>query len=66
MVEIYIDLKCRGIYQAKTSNFLKIRKCHLVGTLCTIYKHFGDFVKCIFTILLQIQRENHFLPTGKH
>ena len=35
-------------------------KCHSVGTLCTIYKHFGDFVKCIFTILLQIQHENHF------
>ena len=32
----------------------------------TIYKHFGDFVKCIFTILLQIQHENNFLPTSKH
>ena len=24
------------------------------------------FRKCIFTILLQIQHENHFLPTNKH
>ena len=32
----------------------------------TIYKHFGNFVKCIFTILLQIQHENNFLPTSKH
>ena len=33
----------------------------------TIYKHFGDFVKCIFTILLQIfQHEKDFLPTRKH
>ena len=37
-----------------------------MGTLFTIYKHFGDFVKCIFTILLQIQHENNFLPTSKH
>ena len=28
----------------------------------TIYKHSGDFFKCIFTILLQVQRENNFLP----
>ena len=28
----------------------------------TIYKHSGDFFKCIFTILLQIQHENNFLP----
>ena len=28
----------------------------------TIYKHSGDFFKCIFTILLQIQHENDFLP----
>ena len=32
----------------------------------TIYKHFGDFVKCIFTILLQIMQGNNFLPTSKH
>ena len=25
-------------------------------------KHSGDFFKCIFTILLQIQHENNFLP----
>ena len=38
----------------------------LVGTLFTIYEHFGDVVKCIFTILLQIQNENNILPTSKH
>ena len=32
----------------------------------TIYKHFEDFVKCLFAILLQIQQENYFLPTSKH
>ena len=37
-----------------------------VGTLFTIYEHFGDVVKCIFTILLQIQNENNILPTSKH
>ena len=37
-----------------------------VGSLFTIYKHFGGFVKCIFTILLQIKQENNFLPTSKH
>ena len=29
-------------------------------SLFTIYKHFGDFVECVFTILLQIQQENNF------
>ena len=28
----------------------------------TIYEHFGDFVKCAVTILLQIWQENNFLP----
>ena len=41
------------------------QKRHLVGTLFTIYKHFGDFVNCIFTILLQILNENKFyLPVN--
>ena len=31
-----------------------------------IYKHFRDFVKCLCTILWQIQHENNFLPTSKH
>ena len=37
-------------------------KCHRIGIFFTIYKHSGDFFKCIFTILLQIQHENNFLP----
>ena len=32
----------------------------------TIYKHFGEIVKCIFTFLLKIQHDNNFLPTSKH
>ena len=42
------------------------KKRHLVGTLFIIDTHFGDFVKCIFMILLQIQQENNFLTTSKH
>ena len=38
----------------------------LVGTLFKIYKHFWDSVESIFTILLQIQHGNIFLPTSKH
>ena len=30
----------------------------------SIYKHFGDFVKWFLRLLLQIQHENNFLPTG--
>ena len=41
------------------------KKYYLVGTLFTIYKHFGYFIKGIFTILLQIQLKNKFLPTSK-
>ena len=61
---------CFSIYQISWIKMKKVtfrkKKRHLVGTLFTIYKHFGDFVKCIFTILLQIQHENNFLPTSKH
>ena len=32
----------------------------------TIYKHFCDFFKVHFTILLQIQHENNFLSTSKN
>ena len=41
-------------------------KPHLVGSLSTIYKHFGDFFKQNFTILLQSQHENNFLPNSEH
>ena len=34
--------------------------------MITVYKHFADFVKYIFTILLQTQHENNFLPTCEH
>ena len=55
-----------------TKSWIKMKKVtfvnqkrHLVGTLFTIYKHFGDFVNCIFTILLQILNENKFyLPVN--
>ena len=42
------------------------KKRHLVETLFTIYKHFEDIIKGIFTILMQIQHEHNFLPTSKH
>ena len=63
----------RGIVvSAFTKSRIKMKKVtfvnqkrHLVGTLFTIYKHFGDFVNCIFTILLQILNENKFyLPVN--
>ena len=50
----------------KKSNFFVNLKRHLEGSFFTIYKHFGDFFKCVFTILLQIQQENNFLSTSKH
>ena len=37
-------------------------KMSLKRNFFTICKHSGDFIKCIFTILLQIQHENNFLP----
>ena len=47
----------------KKVTFCKLKTSFtVVETLFTIYKYFGDFVKCIFTILLQIQHENNFLP----
>ena len=49
----------------KKINFCKLKR-HLVGTLFTIYKHFCDFFKVHFTILLQIQHENNFLSTSKN
>ena len=61
---------CFSIYQIswiKRKKWLFVnQKRRLVGTLFTIYKHFGDFVKCILMILLQIQHEKNFLPTSKH
>jgi len=66
---------CFSIYQISWRKIKKWKKDllvhqqhHLVGTLFTniIYKHFGDFVKCVFTILLQIQHDNNVLPTCYH
>ena len=48
----------------KKNNFFVNQKRHLVGSLFTIYEHFGDFVKCAFTILLQFQQENTHLPVN--
>ena len=55
----------RGIVvSAFTKSWIKMKKVtfvnqkrHLVGTLFTIYKHFGDFVNCIFTILLPVNTD---------
>ena len=60
---------CFSIYQISWIEMKKVTFCKLKTSLSsnfvTIYKHFGDFVKCIFTILLQIQHENSFLHTSK-
>ena len=46
----------------------KVTFCALKTSLSrnfAIYKHFGDFVKCIFTILLRIQHEiTFYLPVN--
>ena len=57
---------CLSIYQISWIKTKKVTSCNLVGTLITVYKHFADFVKYIFTILLQTQHENNFLPTCEH
>ena len=49
----------------KKSNFSKL-KTSLGRSFAHNLQHLGDFVRDIFTILLQIQHENNFLPTGKH
>ena len=62
---------CFSIYQIGWIKMKKVTFCNLKASLSRdffflIYKHFGDFVKCIFTILLQSQHENNLLPTSKH
>ena len=54
-------------YQISWMKMKKATFCKLIMSLSRNfinykYKHFGDFVKCIFMILLQIQHENNFLP----
>ena len=52
-LDIYLELftdpgagSCFGIYKI---NWIKMeKKSQLVGSLFTLYKHFGDFVKCVF------------------
>ena len=59
-------LFCFSIYQISWIKTKKVTWLSRYFNLFTIYKHFGDFVKCIFTILLQIQHENKFLAASKH
>ena len=61
-VEVYIQ-RCSPTLSGIV---VLVLKRHLVETLFTIDKHFGDFVKCIFTILLQIQHETviYYLPVN--
>ena len=47
------------------SIFFKLYKS-LTWNFVNSLQTFWDFFKCIFTILLQIQHENNFLPTSKH
>ena len=45
----------------------KVTFCQLKTSLVRNFVYnLQTFRKCIFTILLQIQRENNFLPTSKH
>ena len=70
--EVYTDPEGDSrfsIYQISWIKMKKVTFCKLktsLQTLFTIYKHFGDFVKYVFTILLQIQHESNLLPTSKH
>ena len=61
---------CFSIYQISWIKMKKVTFCKLKTSLCrnfiSIYKHLGDFVKCIFTILLQIQHGSNFLSTSKY
>ena len=50
------------IKNEKKVPFCKLKMSLNRKSFFTIYKHSGDFFKCIFTILLQIQHENNFLP----
>ena len=45
----------------------KVTFSQLKTSLCRNFVYNSEtFRKCIFTILLQIQHENNFLPTSKH
>ena len=60
---------CFSIYQTSWIQMKNVTFCKQKTSLCrnlfTMYKHFGDFVKCIFMILLQIQDENISLPPSQ-
>ena len=84
MVDIYPEVKRRGIYlalftdpegdscfsiyqtQLDKNEKSYLKKTSLSRNFVYNYHIFGDFVKCIFMILLQIQHENNFLTTSKH
>ena len=68
---LFTDLERYSCFSIKQIIWIKMKKvtfCKLKMSLSrnfiTIYKHFGDFVKCISTILFQIRHENNFLPTS--
>lgn len=67
-VALFTDLEgysCFSIIwiKMKKGTFCNL-KMSLSRNFITIYKYFGDFVKCISTILLQIRHENNFLRTS--
>ena len=62
-VFVLVFTKSVAGWKWKQVTFCKLKTPLSRNYFLTIYKHLGDFVKCIFTILLQIQQENNFLPT---
>ena len=66
---VYRDPMCRGIYLALSTDpegdscfsIYQIMDKNEKSNFCKLKtSHFGDFVNCIFTILLQILNENKF------
>ena len=62
---------CFSIYQI---SWIKLKKSNVWKSKTSLSRNFvynvqtfrGFFFNCIFTILSQIQHENHFLPTSQH
>ena len=49
----------------KKVTFCKLKR-HVVGTLFTIYKHFGNFVKCILRFCCKFSMKIIFYLTSEH
>ena len=74
-VEVYIQhcsptMKGDSCFRICQIRWIKTKKVTFSQLKTSLSRNFvynlETFRKCIFTILLQIQHENHFLPTSKH